>query len=450
MPFEVGGVGRGGVGWQCIALSMHQQKHLPGKTANHRFPTLTDDQVWEVASLKHVVKRKPDDAPLVVRLVDPSDVSRVLSVRDRTNIRDVPITVRRQTKRLLVDGWWPTCRDQPRGRFADARNPDVFHFVNGGAITASMIKGIRQCPTNPHMLKLIRGGLHGVEELHRETPDDICKFRKQWSNRFHGGNDDTTVEVLQEVKDAKSNWGVHAHDKRIENGNCPSSGKLSLKAMQENYIMRNHGKCIEGFDVFLNVCQLLQIFDDLHMWDKYRQMYEERCDVEAASAKQHAIIIDNTLAFVKKATFYQDAHSLYVLRMAILEGCGVFFPFDEECAYGPPCNVEDFLFNKIRTNLINLMDEPMQGTIMFKKATVRASRGCSKDSKDSSKDCEKQMGKGRLSGSGLQPPVRRNSLTCFRRQQVSRRKSSDPMANGLPHYLITSSRPSSLRWTVST
>ena len=69
-------------------------------------------------------------------------------------------------------------------------------------------------PHNIHVQKVQHDGMP-VNLIHRETPEDICRFRKNKANNFQDGGGQNVFDVLREVPLAADSWAAYRQTERI-------------------------------------------------------------------------------------------------------------------------------------------------------------------------------------------------------------------------------------------
>jgi hypothetical protein len=162
-----------------------------------------------------------------------------LAQRDVTNPRVRGSTILRYSQRFLHEGWFPSLRGSLECRYS-ATDTEVGCYTAGGSVTKGFLLARRSDPQNAYVQRMGRDGCPGVNILHRQTPDDVARFRKLKSNQFHEKGGVNCIEMLDDQPDVSAQWHAHCDEHRIKANLCPNRGEFTWAKQQERFITLNY------------------------------------------------------------------------------------------------------------------------------------------------------------------------------------------------------------------
>lgn len=274
---------------------------------------------------------------------DGEDFKR-LAKRDVTNPRLRGSTTNRYSQRFLGEGWFPKLRGALEARYVDA-DPEVACMISGGTCAAGFIMARKSHPTNIYVIRMGRDGCQGVNVLHAQSPDDMCKFRKVKSNLFLEKGGVNAIEMMDEQPDVLSNWKHHCLTNKLSHETCASKGDFTFQKHYERYVESNYVDLFGPTSTF-TTWQVVQstrnLLDGIKGYELYRDTYDRYAEDSDASAMAPAIM-RNTKDLISDCLTFQDAHNLEVIRESSVALCGLLFPGATELALLVDINADSAL-----------------------------------------------------------------------------------------------------------
>lgn len=99
----------------------------------------------------------------------------------------------------------------------------------------------------------------------------------------------------------------------------PRRGDLSFAKLREKHIMSNFARMFSDIDCFIDGAAVLQALGDFQCVDEFKAMFEERADLDSLHAGNASVMLKNMRELTRVITFYQDTHSAFLLKFALLE-----------------------------------------------------------------------------------------------------------------------------------
>ena len=152
-------------------------------------------------------------------------------------------------------------------------------------------------------------GIQGTKDLNPKTPDDVCIWLKDQSNKYQKGSDLTLEELFEIASVAAEQWAVHAKAENIHVNSCPPSGPFCYAKRNENWLFEVYPKTMyfKTWDQYLETRQFKKLLDSMNTFGKFMDF----CGREAnylADGYPHASVIHNCYALAQLCKKYASEH----------------------------------------------------------------------------------------------------------------------------------------------